>query len=198
MKKVMSKLHKCILWYAGLFSPVMVFYLYWTRNQQEFPKAGFLWFINQLGLLWILCVAYIPLALLFYRNFRESLLSRLAGFRERDEREQLVTAHASRATFLLMLALQIILLVFSMTTVDLVRDPNGHGTLSIGVGIDSSQHLNPFFLKPTPLSPSPSGHLEIHHFLIPPNLALILLMLILVQVGAFKLFSRRRYEGTAN
>ena len=48
-------------------------------------------------LMFLLCVA-------FDAGFRERLLARIAGFSERDEREELVTAKAARAVYLVTLA----------------------------------------------------------------------------------------------
>lgn len=178
-----------------IMTPVTVIYArILQRYGDQAPDTVLLKILNELGFVWVLSTAYFFLALVFYRAFRESLLTRLTGFKERDEREQLVTGKASRATFLFMLALQIMLLIMSLTNVHLVRNPDGHGTLSIGMGIDSSLHGDLFHGARQPVADSTtSGRLEINRFLLPPNLAVVFFILILMQFLVFRLFSRKYY-----
>lgn len=199
MKNILRKTHKLIVWYSIIFTPITVLAAWLTDNGGKVPENGLANVINELGFFWILSLAYLILALVFYKDYRENLLARLAGFKEGDEREHLVTANASRATFLLMLALQIVLLVMSLTHVHLIYDPsnpnpNEHGLLSISMAFSSKQ-LDIYSLTPAPVKSPPPGSWEFKSYLIPPNMSLILLLLILVQVGSFKLLSGRRYEG---
>ncbi|MBI4054765.1 MAG: hypothetical protein HY402_01380 [Elusimicrobia bacterium] len=200
MKNVLLKLHKIVVRYALFFAPGFIaFYTYWlTRYGDKVPEGGFIGFINTFCFIWILSLAYVFLALLFYKDFRETLLARLAGFKESDERERIVTSNAARTTFLMTLAIQIVLLIISLTNVHLVRNPDGHGVLSVGLGFSSDQ----FDIYALPSNRSarsaPLGSVEVGGNLLPPNISPILMLLLLVQIGIFKLVSRRHYEGIDN
>lgn len=198
MKNILRKVHRTVIWYSLILGPITVFYGYWISKHEEKMLGLLSKLLNNLGFLWVLSLVYIFLALVFYREFRESLLARLAGFKEGDEREELVTAHAARTTFLLMLAVQIVLLVMSLTSFHMVMNPHpdadGHrDLLTIGMKFSSDQ-LDIYSVPPVPSISGP-GSSELKGYLLPPNMSLILLLLILIQIGAFKLISRRRYEG---
>jgi hypothetical protein len=191
MKPILRHAHKLIVWYSLIFSPLTAFYFYWfSRHGQEPPQEGIFGIINNLGFIWVLSLIYVFLALLFYKNFRESLLTRLIGLREKDEQDRLVTGQSARAAFLLMLAVQIALLVLSLTNVNVIKNPDGHGTVSIGMGF-SSEQLNIYSLPAKTEVSLPPGALHIQGYLLPPNIAPILMLLILTQIGALKLFARR-------
>ncbi len=53
---------------------------------------------------WAATIVYFCCCLVWSTSFREALLARLSGFRERDEREEIVTAKAARSVFLVTLA----------------------------------------------------------------------------------------------
>lgn len=196
MKNILLKAHKAMVWYSVLCSPITVFYVYWfIKYKEDVPEGGLLSLVNAFGLAWVLSLVYLVLALCFYPTFRETILARLAGFKERDEREELVTAAAARGTFLLTLAVQIALLIMSMTSFHLVRNPDGHGFLALGIEASSDQLLDIYSLPAAAAERGAAGAVEIEGHLMPPNITLILLLLILVEVGSFKFFSRRRYEG---
>ena len=163
--------------------------------------------LNTLGFLWVLCAPVAPLTLLLDRRLRERAMARLCGLREGDERERAVTGEAARATLLLGLSLQVIMLVMSLITVQLVWKPNApkgeRGLLAVGMGFNSGAHLDPF----TGTAEAPAGPagrigkdstvLHWDGFLLSPAAFSILALLILAQLAAFKAFSLRRYEGRA-
>ena len=128
-----------------------------------------------------------------------------------DERERTVTGEAARATLLLSLSLQAVLLVMCLISVHLSWSPivpknEKHGILSVGLAFSSSRHLDPFGLPSTdhaepgmiqlgaPTAPKGSSW-EMGGFLLSPSTFPVLALLILIQIAAFKLFSGRRYEG---
>jgi len=178
-----------------IMTPVIIIYVAaLMQGASNEPDTIFLKTLNNLGFIWILSIAYFFLTLLFYGTFRESILSALAGFKERDEREQLVTAKAARATFLFMLAVQLVMLIMTFTSIHLLRTPDGHGTLTVGMHIDTALHGN--LLNGADISPSNTQVPEttdIHRYLLPPNFAGILLFLILAQIITFKLVSHKYY-----
>ena len=205
MKNILSKAHRLVLRYALFASPIILFYIYWYSIHDYQPQGKWLDKLNGFAFAWILSLGYSVTALLFDRNLREKILTRLAGFREGDEREALVTARASRSTFLLTLAVQIVLLIMSVTNVSLIwnprpTQPDTHGLFTVGMNVNPS-HLDVFpgpeaHVKPMSKDEeSFPGEVLFRGTLMPPNLALILLLLIVLQVGGFQFFARRRYDG---
>ena len=193
MKELPRKIHKAIVCYGLLAWPVLACNGYWLGH----PSSLWYELFNNLGFLWILSAIYFFLAIVLNRGFRESLLARLAGFKERDEREQSVTGHAARNSFLIVLATLVLCLAMSLTRVRLVMNekPNatGHkGLLEVGIGFSSKQ-LNIYSLPA--LSHDPAARYELHGTILPSNMALIFALLILIQLAAFKLASRRHYAG---
>lgn len=202
LKTVLKFVHKAILGYLIVGTPVFLaclFYVFLKHGNGNYlaPETGFWNLVNNMGFGWILSLAYFFLALVFYGDFRESLMSRIAGFKENDEREELATAKAARHTFLLMLALQTVFLVMSMTTIKLERTPDGHGILTIGMSMSSNQHLNFSNAKTEAAAPASdsAGLQKIERWLLPPNFFAVLAFLILAQIAGFRLFSWRAYKG---
>ena len=74
-------------------------------------------FYNFSGLIfgvWIFFSLYLSARLIISKSFREMTLCRLAFFKERDEREVLLTGNATRMSYLTSLAILICLLCFSV------------------------------------------------------------------------------------
>jgi len=197
MKSIFEKIHKGVLWFMVCSTPLVLIYVHWFMGPDGAEPVGlFHRGFNAMGGLWVLCAFYLVLALIFYKEFREGLMSRLAGFRERDEREQLATSDASRSTFLLMLGVQIVFLLMSLTTFEIVQKPDGHGFFKMGISIGREQ-ADLFSPDPVPalmVFSRPEGTVTTVH-LLPPNMGAVLLLLIFVQLLAFRLFAGRRYKG---
>ncbi len=165
--------------------------------------------INHAAFAWVLCAPIAPLGLLLERQRREDAMARLCGLREGDERERVVTGEAARATLLLSLFLQVILLVLSLVSVRLSWDPTApkgekHGVLSVGMAFSSARHLDPFGVSSEDPkffnlgAPPEALRPEIHlfgGFLLAPSTFPVLALLVLIQLLAFKVFALRRYEG---
>lgn len=191
MRAMLSRAHRYVAWFSLLAAPVVIVGSWWWPGEDLMGRV-----INQFGFIWILSVAWHPAALVLDRGLRESLMARLAGFREGDERELLVTAAAARATFLLMLAMQVVLLLMTLTTIRVTKEPGGGGMLSAGLGVDSGRMLDVLFTESGATPPPADGALaSFGGHVLPHNLALVLVLLILIQLGAFRLFAMRRYEG---
>lgn len=185
MKPLLSRVHKAVLAYALWGWPVV---LLDAGLDAWLGDPATLWrhVLNDAGFAYVLCAAAALITLVADRERRERAMARLCGVREGDERERAVTGDAAKTSLLLSLSFQVVLLVLSLTTVRLVWDssaPKGtpHGTLSVGLKFSSTDHLNLFH--------------EAKGYVLPPASFPILLALILLQIGAFKTFSRKRYEG---
>jgi hypothetical protein len=155
--------------------------------------------LNGAAFAWVLCAPIAPLELLLDRERRERAMARLCGLREGDERERAVTGEAARATLLLGLSLEVVLLVLSLVSVHLVWDPTApkgakHGLVEVGMSFNSSRHLDPFDGASVPAKASGNA-LEAGGYLLSPSAFPVLAVLILVQLAAFKAFALRRYEG---
>lgn len=191
MNTFLAKIHRAILAYALWGWPIV---LLDAGLDAWLGEPATLWrhVLNDGGFAYVLCAAAALITLVADKGRRESAMARLCGVRESDERERAVTGDAAKNTLLLSLSFQVVLLVLSLTTVRLVWDasaPKGtpHGTLSVGLKFSSSDQLAAF--HPAPVSAAAKG------YVLPPSSFPILLVLILLQLGAFKAFSRRRYEG---
>ncbi|OGS01763.1 MAG: hypothetical protein A2V88_12555 [Elusimicrobia bacterium RBG_16_66_12] len=164
--------------------------------------------LNDAAFAWVLCAPAAPLTLLLDRSRRERAMSRLCGLREGDERERLVTAEAARSTLLLALSAEVIMLVLTMVSVNLVWNPAApkgakHGLLQVGMSFSSARHLDPFGAAAGPQSMLKVGDtleagrsaMEFGGYVLSPSAFPILALLILVQLAAFKGFALRQYEG---
>lgn len=207
MKNILVRLHKTLMAYFAWGWPLVVADAaldMWAGP----PHASWRGILNGAAFAWILCAPVAPITLLLDRGRRERAMARLCGLREGDERERAVTGEAARATLLLALSLQAVLLVMCLVNWRLEWDPvvpkgEKHGVLSVGLAFSSSQHLDPFGTplegKPDMIrlgAPSAPGAIEwVGGFLISPSAFPILALLMLIQIGAFKVFSGRRYEG---
>ena len=202
MKNVPGKILKAALAYAAWGWPVVLLDAALDAWQGE-PATLWRHLLNDAGFAWVLCAAGALAALVIDRERRERAMARLCGAREGDERERAVTGDAARTTLLLSLAFQVVLLVLSLPTVRLVWNaaaPKGtpHGLLSVGLKFSPDRHLGILGFAPsgTSAAPAASGRVLLDGYLLSPSTFPILLALILLQVAAFKAFSRRRYEGT--
>ncbi|HOX22278.1 MAG TPA: hypothetical protein PLL10_02345, partial [Elusimicrobiales bacterium] len=184
-EQILRKIHRTVLWYTLLSTPVVLTYVRWFSGPDEVsPQGLFHRGMNLMGGLWVVGGFYLVLALVFYKEFREGLLSRLAGFKERDEREQHATADAARSTFLLMLGVEIVFLLMSLSTFEIVKKPNGHGLLKVGAAL-GPEHADLFSPNPPAalqVSAMPEGTVSVVAHLLPPNTAGLLLLLIFVQL----------------
>lgn len=71
-----------------------------TARIMEFALPAWGWVIG----VWAATIVYFCGCIVWSTNFREALLSRISGFKERDEREEIITAKAARSVFLVTLA----------------------------------------------------------------------------------------------
>ena len=214
MKKIPAKLHKAVMVYLAWGWPFLAAawgFSKWAGESQTLWRA----LIDDAAFAWILCAPIAPITLLLDRGRRERAMARLCGLREGDERERAVTGEAARSTLLLALSLQTVLAVMSMISVHLVWNPlshkkNEHGLVWVNLSFDMSKHLNPFGAsiedkdRAAPNTsaaahfPTSPSTVRFDSFMISPSAFSILLLMILIQIAAFKAFSGRRYEGTEN
>jgi hypothetical protein len=192
MKNTLVKLHSAVLAYALWGWPIVLLDAGLDAWLGE-PTTWWRHLLNDGGFAYVLCAAAALITLVADKARRERAMVRLCGVREGDERERAVTGDAAKTTLLLSLSFQVVLLILSLTTVQLVWNaaaPKGshHGTLAVGLKFSSADQLSAFRV-PAAGAEAKGG------YVLPPASFPILLALILLQIGAFKAFSRRRYEG---
>jgi hypothetical protein len=202
MRSILVKIHKAVIAYAVWGWPIVAID---GALQVLYGVPATLWrdVLNDGGFAWVLCAAVGLLTLILDQDRRERAMSKLFGLREGDERERAVTGDAARTTLLLSLSLQVVLLVLSLTTVQLVWNPKvpkgeQRGLLSVGLKFSTTQHLKAFGFAEdasTASTETPPGRVFLDGYVLSPAAFPILLALILLQIAAFKAFSRKRYEG---
>lgn len=195
MKNILSRAHRAVLAFAAWGWPLLLLDLATGAFK---PGAAWSGAANTAAFAWVLCVPAWPVTLLLDRERRERAMARLCGLREGDEREKLVTGEAARSALLLSLALQSVLLVLCLTSVRVVWNPDAStkkkGSLSAGLGFSSSRHLDPFGAPAEEPDPAPRG-VSAGGYLLAPSTFPVLAVLILLQLGTFRLYAGRRYEG---
>ncbi len=197
MKNLLSRLHRAALLFAMWGWPILLLDLATGsyKGAPGWPNA-----LNTAAFFWVLCAPVWPITLLADRARRERSMARLCGLREDDERERAVTGEAARATLLLGLALQSILLALSLTSVELSFDPSAKargekgGVLSVGLGFSSSKHLDPSGSAPV-RAPEPTDGWRWGGYVVAPSSFPVLALLMLIQLAAFRFYAGRRYEG---
>lgn len=103
--KLLAFLHRAVLAYLAVFAvpALLAFFLLDITASgiliMESLAPVWMWLMS----LWFLSTAYFCGCLILSGGFRETLLTRIAGFKERDEREEIVTAKAARSVFLITL-----------------------------------------------------------------------------------------------
>lgn len=153
MKRFDSALLRVFLLGLPVFV-VFAGYSSWYQTQAFSQPSAYFGMLNSLaGLviaLWMALALYLSFRLLVSERFRDRVLTKLTFFKERDEREAILTGQAARKTFLTTLAVLILLLCLSCFQVSIYRVPPQQavdgktGFISLGVGfslLDQGQQV---------------------------------------------------------
>ncbi|MBU1248558.1 MAG: hypothetical protein KKB70_07665 [Proteobacteria bacterium] len=172
--------------------------------QPRFASPVVQWAWDLLGvhlLVWLATLLYFFVMLVASSALRDAVLTRLAGIRERDEREELIVGQAARAAWLSTLALLVFLLLLSGLQVQ-VRElpveqqaPGARSEVSIGYVIQLrvvSNRREAVLRRPTAESSkqAPAG-VRFSFSGVPLSSSALLLILLCWHVLSFHLFSRR-------
>ena len=102
----MNKIDNIIIKYCVYSIPLLVGLGIWgsTGNPEELSMAtglqGILWnFLGWIAMTWVVLAAYLSCKTLFKSDFREIVLKKISGIKERDEREVQITGSAAKYTF---------------------------------------------------------------------------------------------------
>jgi hypothetical protein len=137
-------------------------------------------------MLWFSILILFLFLLVMHPETRETTITRIARIKERDEREQMIVGQAARASFLVTLSILIFLLFVSVFSINLSKIPqievHGGRTRSLSIGLNFSL-LDSSTTQSVPL---PDGtYFETKG--IPISKSAIILLIIVCQVGVFRL-----------
>jgi hypothetical protein len=186
MSRVAKIFHNILTGYCliGMLPVVLLLALVKPDN----PASGPPWLVMSsgvLGMTWFVSLAYFVVAFSSSGRVRQSIVSILSGLTELDERERELTGRAARNTFITMTAvilLCILLAIFSMTVRQI---PPDHGSASFSLGLVTLSAED--FISVTP-EPGGTTRWEVH--ILPQTYVVPLVCLLLIQVVAFRFFSK--------
>ncbi len=125
MKRYDSVLLRVFLW--GIPAIAILAFLTGFGDWKSADPAGWRHLFNRgFGIilaLWMGLALFLSLRLILSEPLRDAVLARLTFIRERDEREALLTGRATKATFLMSLAVLILLFGLSVIQVSVYRVP---------------------------------------------------------------------------
>lgn len=143
----MNKFDKYLVTYVKYTSLVFIIFMIWASEEfkdlaglQETTASGGWW--NVFGVFfiaWVLGIFYIVFKMLFSKNLRNIIMSKMAGIKERDERESLVAGNAAKFSFLSTFAILLFFLLFSSMNFTFAKGPKNaegkSGYFSLGFGL---------------------------------------------------------------
>ena len=146
----MNKLVRYIQIYLVLGLPFVMGLMGWEtlyssdeilKNASSFTKILFEGLAFNL-MSWFVALIIFLVLLVVMPSAREKTLRGMANLKERDEREEYITGKAARATYIATLSLTILLLFFSMFSVEIVRVPESptvkEKQLHVGISVGFS------------------------------------------------------------
>ena len=125
--------------------------------------------------------------LVFRKDTQELTIKRLAGIKERDEREEIITGHAARRSFVSTTSFLIFLFFLSSMQVNIARNPDQavdgkKSSLTLGLKFSPTDE---------PRTVSEDGKNIYEHRDIPLSKSAILLIVLVWQVSSFRIRVRR-------
>jgi hypothetical protein len=137
-------------------------------------------------MIWIFVSFYIVVKMVIQKTFRDQILGKAAGIKERDERESIIVGEAAKVSFLSTMAFIILLLFFSIFTITLARQTNSQE-------IDKKKSSLTIQMN-FPLLVEENKHVEIQnndieiftYSGVPLSKSILLLLILLWQVGSYK------------
>jgi len=186
----MNKFDRFSFMYLVCLSPLIFGFMIWAVcTHLEQSTTGILWDIfGWLFIAWTLDLIYLVTKMVFSKSVRNVVMTKLAGMKERDERESEVAGSAAKFSFLSTLALLLFLFVFSVSNLSVTKHPKTldkkHGTVQIGFNVKA--------IDDEALVYETKGDVESFNYKgFPLSKPLIILLLIFWQVGSYHLIARR-------
>ena len=192
--KELNRFDKYSLKYFMYASPVFIGFMIWATynfagvTDKTTLNGGvwdyFAWFFIP----WVFILLYVVTKMLVSKSFRDTTMAKLAGIKERDEREVVVAGNAAKYAFLSTFALLLFMLVLSITTFNLEKhvDPASQkkGMFSVGFGIkalDETAYVHEI----------KDGIEKYDYKSIPLSKPFMILILMFWQIGSYHLVARR-------
>jgi hypothetical protein len=192
--KQLNRFDQYSLKYFIYTSPVFIIFMIWASYEfsgvaDKTTMNGGIWnYFAGFFIAWVLILLYTVTKMLFSKNFRDITMARLAGIKERDEREVVVAGNAAKYSFLSTFALLLFMLVFSITTFNLekkvVPTTGKNGTFSIGFGmkaLDETAYVHEV----------KEGVERYNYKSLPLSKPFMILILMFWQIGSYHLMARR-------
>lgn len=109
--------------------PIILIVLVWAsfQNQQQVLDMNnsiiyFVWnLISIYFLVWFFFLIYFLIVLVFSRQFRENILIKFSGIKERDERETYINGKACKSTFFSTIAILLLLLFLTVVNIQVIH-----------------------------------------------------------------------------
>ncbi|MBC7713336.1 MAG: hypothetical protein H7177_08355 [Rhizobacter sp.] len=190
----LNRFDKYAIYYFAGFSPIVIIFCIWATltGFMNHPTADNL-FWNVFGWMfisWVLILLYTVTKMLFSRKIRDILMAKLAGIKERDEREVIVAGNAAKFAFLSTFALLLFMLVFSVTTFTVKKAPNDqpkrNGTALIGFG------FTPIDKEALVHEIKPDGVETFDYKSFPLTKPVMILIMMVWMIGSYHLVARKQ------
>lgn len=190
----MSKFDRFSFWYLIGLSPLIIGFMIWAvyTNFKETTGAGFFWdLFGWVFIAWVLDLIYLITKMVFSKRVRDVVMTKLAGMKERDERESVVAGNAAKFSFLSMLALLLFFFVFTVSNITVTKHPldvnNKRGRVAIGFGFHA--------IDETALINTVNGDEHKYQYKgIPLTKPVMILIMIFWQIGSYHLIARRELK----
>ncbi len=196
--KTLNIFDRSTLYYFSYTSPIFIIFMIWAAlefkgvaNPAKLNGGAwdvFGWFF----IAWVFSLIYIVTKMIGSKKLREVVLNKLAGVVDRDERESLVSGNAAKFSFLSTFALLLFMLVFSVTNIQVSKDPSSpkenKGLATIGFGaklIDDSAIV---------LEKKSEDEFKFNYSSLPLSKPFIIILLMVWQLGSYHLVARRELK----
>lgn len=143
MKHTLNRFDRYSFYYLIGLSPLIIGFMIWATATEfkETTGNGLGWDIfGGLFIAWFLIMIYLVTKMLFSSRNRDALMTKLAGVKERDERESVVAGNAAKFSMLSTLALLLFLFLFSSGTMTVTKNQvpiaGKNGSVAIGFGVE--------------------------------------------------------------
>ena len=194
MNSKLSRFDKILISYFLYMSPIIIGFMIWAtiKGFDNMKTNGLGWDIfGWLFIAWILDLLYIITKMLFSTTMRLNVMTKLAGLKERDEREVEVAGNAAKFSFLSTLALLIFLFIFSVTNLTITKHPKNEkgkqGRAEIGFALKTHDD--------SALVHTKENDVETFAYKgFPLTKPMIILILIFWQIGSYQLVARRELK----
>jgi uncharacterized membrane protein len=186
----MEKTNSFILRFLKWTSPIAII----AATLYALSKSGDSLFYNFIGIitiLWILGFTYIIFGIAFQTQLRNQFIRWITGIKESDEREVYISGQASKNTFILTIAITLLMFFLSVLRVEVSQnkdtsiDGKKNGVIYLGMGLQ--------FLKEAESTSSIDAQKKYYINYNGSPLAAdgTLITLLVLQLGSFYYFSRR-------